>query len=67
VVLEDLHGTEGSGAGKGLMAEAGLVVLEVVALDLVIGVLRFSCGREERLAGEVDGKGAEGMEVRGER
>jgi hypothetical protein len=61
VVLEDLHGTEGSGTGKGLVAEAGLVLLEVVALDLVIGVLRFSCGREERLAGgKATGKGQRG-------
>jgi hypothetical protein len=43
-VLKELEGTEGCGAGKGLVAEAGLVLLEVIAVDLVVGFLRISCG-----------------------
>jgi hypothetical protein len=71
MVLEYLHGTEGSGTGKGLVAEAGLVVVEVIALDLVVGLLRISW-RERWLAGvggegRRDGEAVRGGEGRGSR
>lgn len=43
VIFEYLHSTERRGTGKGFVAEARLVVLEVIAIDLVVGVLRISC------------------------
>jgi hypothetical protein len=64
MVLEDLHGTEGSGTSKGLVAEAGLVVVEVIALDLVVGLLRISW--RERWLAVVEGRGG-GEAVRGGR
>lgn len=59
VVLKQLEGTEGCGTGKGLVAEAGLVVLKVIAVDLVVGFLRLSCGGMW-LAREWRGRGAGG-------
>ena len=42
VVLKQLHAFEGGGTADELMGEFGLVIIAAAAVDLLVGVFRFS-------------------------
>lgn len=68
MVLPLPHGLEASGAGDGLMAELGLVVIAVVIVDLVAVVTGLVCGKGKRESAEtcqLDRSKADKMQTKG--